>query len=109
MDIESSNCNYDQVAIYNSTGLPEHSYTKTDVIQRFCGPAGKGTVYEALGDEIYVSFGSDGGNVARGFSLAYELIAGTYDKEYLSRRNKPKRVWSPSGSPVKGRGGHGRA
>jgi len=101
MEIEdATSCNYDQVSIYNSTDLDVYEYTKTDLIRRFCGPSDK-EKFSVLGDYVYITFGSDGGNTAKGFRIKYELIPGLYDLRYLEKYGRPKKVWKPRQRPTK--------
>lgn len=52
-----------------------------------------------LGDQIYVTFGTDGGNTAKGWQISYELIPGFRDYEWLNLYTQPKKSWSPNTRP----------
>ena len=96
LEIENApSCKYDQVAIFNSTYIPSYKFTKTSLVKRWCEPGQKDEIYKIYGEQIYISFGTDGGNTAKGFRFYYDLIESDIDQGYLAKKYKPKKVWKP--------------
>lgn len=65
------------------------------MVKKWCEPGEKDETFSVFGEEIFISFGTDGGNTAKGFRFYYDLIESQVDEAYLARKYKPRKVWKP--------------